>query len=195
MPAKFIVLDGPDGSGTTTHAALLAEALRARGERVVLTAEPTPGPIGQWIRSQLRDGLSLPPSAIQLMFCADRAQHVEDVIRPALGRGETVISDRYSASTVAYGAALGLDADWLRSVNTFFIQPSHHLFLLPPLDVCMQRMQKRGETDAFEKRDLQELVHAAYRQIAASDAGIHIVDSSGEKDLVSQAIAALIPVS
>ncbi len=190
MTGRFIVLDGPDGSGTTTHAALLADALRKAGETVCLTAEPTDGPLGKWIRQQLRDGLSLPPSAIQLMFCADRATHLHEVVQPALARGETVVSDRYSASTVAYGGAFGVNPDWLYDVNKYFIQPTHHLFLLPSLDICLERMAARGTTDAFERRELQELVHAGYRSIAAKDPTIRVIDSAPSVEVVAAEILA-----
>ena len=100
MTGTFIVIEGPDGSGTTRHSSMLANNLRKNGKTVVLSAEPTNSPIGQEIRSILH-GDSMPsPDAIQLLFCADRADHCANIIRPALEKGDTVVLDRYVLSTI-----------------------------------------------------------------------------------------------
>ncbi len=113
----LIILEGPDGSGTTTHSALLAETLRKEGRDVLLTCEPTDGPIGRFIRGELSKEKIDSPAALQLLFTADRAWHVDTVIRPALEAGKTVITDRFSLSTIVYGEALGIDKEWLESMN------------------------------------------------------------------------------
>jgi dTMP kinase len=181
MNGTFIVLDGPDGSGTTLHTKLLCERLQAEGKEVVQTAEPTDGPIGTWIREQLKNGVQIPAAAIQLAFTADRAWHVEHVIQPALDAGKTVVCDRYSFSTIAYGSALGLDAAWLTNMNALFLKPDITIFALPSIDVCMERLSRRSFNDSFEKRELQEKVHAAYQSLSASDSSITTIDTSGEK--------------
>jgi dTMP kinase len=191
MPGRFIVLEGPDGSGTTHHSKRLAETLRTEGLDVLLTAEPSAGPVGARIREFLREG-SLSADALQLLFCADRADHVRREIMPALEAGKIVISDRYALSTVAYGEALGLDPEWLLVLNNKFIQPHLHLLLLPPLSVALERVSRRKETDSMERQELQERVHAAYARLADGDPAINVIDTDGEKDVAAGRILELV---
>lgn len=178
MRGTFIVLEGPDGSGTTTHAALLAKNLQKTGIDTVLTQEPTNGPIGVFIRQELHNGV-LPPSSLQLLFTADRAWHVETVLLPSLKNGKTVISDRYSLSTVIYGKALGLSVDWLNDLNKNFIQPDFQLVALPSFDTCFQRLNGRGAKDILESQDsLQRAVYDSYVE-EARVRKLPIVDTSG----------------
>lgn len=179
MPGRFIVLEGPDGSGTTTHAKLLAESLSAKGENVLLTAEPTDSAIGLFIREQLKKKTIESPSALQLLFCADRAWHLEKVIKPALKAGKTIISDRYVVSTLVYGEALGLDPDWLLSVNTPFIEPDTLIFALPPLETCLERIGLRTQLDVFENENFQRKIYALYERSAREDADAVTIDTSG----------------
>src|SRR5687767_7039036 len=96
--AYFCVLEGLDGAGTTTMAGLLSEALKAADLRVRLTAEPTDGPFGRLLRRHLAKEVDLDPQTAALIFTADRADHLDSFIRPALTRGRVVISDRYLLS-------------------------------------------------------------------------------------------------
>ena len=187
MKGTFIVLEGPDGSGTTTHSAMLAEYLKSKGWDVVLTAEPTASPIGKFIREQLKAKSIESPSALQLLFCADRAWHNEHVIKPALDAGRTVISDRYVISTLVYGEALGLDPDWLLSVNTPFLEPDHILFAMPPFEECMKRIGQRTQLDVFENTSFQRKVYDLYAKTAEED-DVHIIDTTGDKEDVAQSI-------
>ncbi len=188
MPGKFIVLEGPDGSGTTTHSKILADTLRARGEDVLLTAEPTDSTIGKFIREQLKAKTIESPSALQLLFCADRAWHIEKVIKPALAAGKTVISDRYVISTLIYGEALGLDAEWLLRVNTPFLEPDIMIIALPKLHVCLERIMKRKQLDVFENTRFQKLVYDLYEKAGAEDEATIVLDTGGEKDEVAAEI-------
>lgn len=190
MKGTFIVLEGPDGSGTTTHGKRLAGYLMSKGHDVLLTSEPTEGPIGRFIRTQLAEG-GLSPAALQLLFCADRAWHIGHVLLPALEEGKTIISDRYLLSTIAYGTALGLDPSWLQEVNKKFIQPDCQILLLPPLSVSMERLQTRASRDMLEEEDLQTKVHAAYAQ-ASTLPNIHTIDSSGDVERVAAAIFTIV---
>lgn len=190
MVPRFIVLEGPDGSGTTTHAALLAERLRRDGSEVLLTAEPTNGPVGKFLRTALSVG-GMPADALQLLFSADRAWHVEAEIGPALKRGATVISDRYALSTIAYGKALGLEEQWLSSLGIRFVQPDMQIILLPPSSVCMNRWKRRSKLDILEKEPFQHDVHEQYRLLAKQH-GMRVVDTSGDKDDVADRIYAIV---
>lgn len=186
MSGKFIVLEGPDGSGTTLHTALLAERLRAKGIEVLQTCEPTPGPIGVFIREHLKKQ-TLPSDALQLLFTADRSWHLANEVLPALERGATVISDRYWLSTVVYAEALGIDPTGLAFVNEKFRKPDLQLLLLPPFEVCQERLGKRVERDILEGDSLQKKVYEAYKKRAA-EYGIQIIDSSGDKESTAATI-------
>lgn len=188
MKGKFIVLEGPDGSGTTTHSKLLAQALRAEGKDVLLTAEPTDSTIGKFIREQLSSKTIESPSALQLLFCADRAWHIEKVIKPALAAGKTVISDRYVISTLIYGEALGLDPDWLVRVNTPFLEPDIMIIALPPLHICLERIMKRKQLDVFENTRFQKLVYDLYEKAGVEDESAIVIDTGGERKDVSSLI-------
>ncbi len=109
MAGLFIVLDGFDGCGKSTQARLLAEALRRRGDEVLLTFEPGDTPVGAKIRQILLDPDTGDMEALTeaLLFCADRAEHVATVIRPALEAGKTVVCDRFGSATAAYQGFAG----------------------------------------------------------------------------------------
>ena len=183
MPGQFIVFEGPDGSGTTRHSGVLAERLREKGAIVVLTAEPTESKIGQEIRGLLK-GSSLPSAdSVQLLFCADRADHVANVIEPALKNGRTVLCDRYVLSTLVYGAAQGVDRTWLADINAKFPKPDLMFIMLPPFEVCMERIRRREQTDQFEMENLQRRVYENYKTV--EDPSVIFIDTSGDKDEVA----------
>ncbi len=185
MKGKFIVLEGPDGSGTTTQSKLLAEKFRSMGKEVILTAEPTDSAIGKFIREQLKLKTIPSASALQLLFCADRAAHIETVIKPALEAGKIVISDRYVISTLVYGEALGLDPDWLLRVNTPFLEPDIMMIALPSFPVCMERLKKRRKLDVFENAKFMRKVHDLYERAIHDDPSIRHIDT--EKSLEAAA--------
>lgn len=179
MTAQFIVFEGPDGSGTTRQCAFLAERLRKKGVNVLLTAEPTESSIGQEIRSMLSSPTLPSPDAIQLLFTADRANHVDTVIRPALEAGQVVICDRYALSTIIYGTAQGVDKQWLELINAPFPKPSMTFVTLPPFDVCKERLERRKTRDQFEMESFQRRVYEYYQSY--EDANTIFVDTSGSK--------------
>lgn len=192
MRGKFIVLDGPDGAGTTTHSTLLADLLKKQGHDVLLTTEPSDGPIGQWIRKQLIADAPLTPTALQLLFCADRAWHLEAVIEPALRQGTVVVCDRYAPSTLVYAQAQGVPVQMLKMLNDNFLQPDCMIFTLPPVEVSVGRIEARGEKDLFEGRELQKKIHEGYSKLAAENPTIRIVDTSKDKKESADEIFAIV---
>ena len=187
----FIVLDGPDATGTTTHAKLLAERLEKEGRDVLQTSEPTDGPIGIKIRDYLKSG-AIDPLELQMLFTSDREWHVQNVIEPALADGKIVVCDRYWHSTTVYAEAQNIDATELKKINMKFIQPDCVFFTLPPIGISLTRMAKREEKEVFEREELQRTIHDGYRRMAKEHPGIHMIDTSGTKEEVSAQIAEIV---
>ncbi|MDP7247672.1 MAG: dTMP kinase [Candidatus Peribacteraceae bacterium] len=187
MP-PFIVFEGPDGSGTSLHAKLLFKRLLEAKLSVISTFEPTDGPIGSIIREKLKSHDEIPPDELQKLFVKDREWHISEVIKPALGKGSIVISDRYYHSTICYGKALGLDETKLKNLNKDFIQPQVVFFLLPPFEVCKERMSRREHHDSLEGNELQMKVYEMYKKMAEEDPSIIVVDTSEEKEEVAENI-------
>ncbi len=188
--STYIVLEGPDGGGSTTHAKLLCEHLRKRGLDIVQTAEPTTGPIGTTIRAELR-GKGIPADALQMLYSADRAWHMAKVVRPALDDKKIIIGERCQLSTMVYGEALGLDVQWLRDMNAKFIEPDLMLVLMPPFEVCAARLGIR-ERDLLEGDSLQKKVHDAYGRAMATHPEYVLIDTSGDIAPVAAHIADIV---
>lgn len=188
MRGTFIVIEGPDASGTTRQSSFLAERIQQEQaeKELLVTAEPTSGSIGQTIRTLLH-GEEMPQAdAMQLLFCADRAQHLAKEIIPALEAGKIVISDRYALSTIIYGAALGLDEQWLRNLNNQFLKPDITIIALPPFEVCMERMHNRNTRDQYEKQEFQKKVYDGYA--ALNEPNSFFVDTSQTKEASAEEI-------
>jgi dTMP kinase len=174
----FITLEGPDGSGKTTQARLLAEWLREQGSEVVLTYEPGGTNIGDQIREVLHDPRNTAMDARTeiLLYSASRAQHVVQRIRPALAANVTVISDRYADSTLAYqGYGRGLDLETLRTITHFAtggLAPDLTLYLDIPPQTGLQRRRLGGDEwnrlDA-ERLEFHQRVRAGYLELARQE--------------------------
>lgn len=160
---RFIVLEGVDGSGTTSQCALLADALRAQGTAVLTTAEPSQSFLGRAVRDQLRQR-TVTPETLALMFAADRLEHVRLEIEPSLRRGEWVLCDRYVLSSWVY-QGLECDRTWVRAINV--LAPWPDLTLLLDIDTAVataRRKQRDGDArEIFETDALQERVATGYR--------------------------------
>ncbi|MHA1266468.1 MAG: dTMP kinase [Candidatus Helarchaeota archaeon] len=141
---KFIVLEGIDGSGTTTHAKLLESWLRKKGYLAISTSEPTNGKIGMIIRNNLKIGSHMGEkvkiAALDaLLFAADRIEHWETFIKPNLNAGYIVISDRYIESSLAYQTAAGLPFEWIQSINQYIELPDLTILLDIDAESALQR--------------------------------------------------------
>ena len=198
MTGRFITLEGGDGAGKTTQAALLTDWLEANGRTVVRTREPGGTDLGQRIREMvLHERGHVAPRAEALLYAADRAHHVETVVRPALERGEVVLQDRYIDSSVAYqGVARGLGADRIRSVSEWAADGlAPDLTVLLDLDVTVGRARvaaARGDTfDRLESEAaaFHETVRGAFLDAAAAEpARFLVVDASAPAEDVQRAV-------
>ncbi|MFH1404018.1 MAG: dTMP kinase [Candidatus Altiarchaeota archaeon] len=155
----FIVLEGIDGCGKSTHARLLAEWLVKEGRDVVLTAEPTDGKIGVFIREVLSGRETVDPKTLSMLFTADRYEHLLNRIEPALAEGKIVVSERYYYSTIAYQSAQGVDWNWLFEINKFARKPDLTILL----DVKPDEGASRTDTnEIFEKSEFLAEVRDNY---------------------------------
>ena len=169
MRGRFITLEGPDGAGKSTQAKLLAAAIEQANVRAVLTREPGGTRIGEDIRSVLLgpDSYAMLASTEALLMSAARAQHVGEVVEPALARGDWVVSDRYVDSTLAYqGGGRGLSMEALRQVQAFAtgnLVPNLTFLLDLPIEVGLsRRLGSGGETNRLDEESLS--FHRAVRE-------------------------------
>jgi dTMP kinase len=165
----FVSFEGADGSGKSTQAELLRETLAAEGREVVLTREPGGTELGERIRDLVLGGGGMAPLAEAALFAASRAEHVEEVIRPALARGAVVLCDRYIDSSLAYqGIARGLGLDEILQLNiavTRGLLPDVTFLLLLDPEVAASRWSRADRLES-EGLDFQRRVDHAYRSLA-----------------------------
>jgi dTMP kinase len=146
----FIDLEGLDGSGKSTQARILKSNLISKGFKVFSTKEPTTGIIGKLIKKSLIHQIHFSSSTLQLLFTADRIEHLKNEIIPALEKSKIVITERYFWSTVAFGG-INLDKNWLLNLNKFCIVPDLTIFLDVPAKTCVKRLIARNNLELFEK--------------------------------------------
>ena len=189
----FIVVEGIDGCGSTTHSKRLAKLLRGEGREVRLTCEPTTGPIGALIRHVLQKRLFVPDaegprafawSTMALLFAADRLDHLDSTVIPVLRDGGVVVSDRYDLSSLAYQSATAPDADraipWIRELNAYAVRPDLTILLEVPVEVAEERRGGRGGLEEiFEARDVQRRVAEMYARAEELVPGDRLVRVSG----------------
>ncbi len=173
----FISVEGIDGVGKSTQLGLLEEFLVAQGRTVLRTLEPGGTDLGQEIRHLLlhRKG-DVAPRSEALLYAADRAHHVATKIRPALERGEVVLTDRYLDSSVAYqGVGRALDAEEVRAISMFAVEnllPALTILLDLPAEVARARRSQTGqEPDRLEREKVEffEAVRQAYLEMASRE--------------------------
>lgn len=207
-PGKFIVVEGPDGSGQSTQVNLLSKylgkALRLAKKAhkpayagVYITKEPSAGFIGGFIREALQErwkrGSIFGPMLIQALFVADRAHHLEHEVIPALAKGMIVICDRYALSTIAYGAAENPGL-WscLIAMNDTFLEPDLTFILDVPGKVCVKRIvETRGHAELYEKAQMLDKVVVNFKRAAKRLPRTFIIDGQKPKREVFEEIRTL----
>lgn len=191
----LIVFEGTDGTGKSTQLSLLADYLRNCNYPVVTTREPTEGPFGQKIRSlYLNRGTCTPREELEL-FLADRKEHVDQLISPALANGKIVLCDRYYLSTIAYQGAIGFDIDELITLNSFAPAPDAALLFHAPLNTGEQRITGgRGEKlNDFEQLENLQKVAKIFQSLTMPF--IQKIDAQGSiEEVHDKVIAQVLPL-
>ncbi|WP_367321661.1 dTMP kinase [Streptomyces sp. HUAS ZL42] len=183
----FIALEGGDGAGKSTQAEALAEWIRAKGHEVVLTREPGATPVGKRLRSILLDVSSagLSHRAEALLYAADRAEHVDTVVRPALERGAVVISDRYIDSSVAYqGAGRDLSPTEIARINrwaTNGLVPHLTVLLDVSPEIARERFTEAPDRLESEPAEFHARVRSGFLTLASADPGRYLVVDAGQE--------------
>jgi dTMP kinase len=204
MPTRglFLTFEGMDGSGKTTQMRRLAERLRTRGRTVLETVEPGGTAIGRKIRQILLDAASqeLSPSAELLLYFASRAQNVDEMILPALARGEVVLADRFTDSTLAYqGCGRGLGAEMVLSLDRIAcrgLKPDLTLLVDIDVETSLARAHARNAAGRSDETRMDEQslefhrkVYEAYHALAAREPQrVRLIDGSKTMDQVEQEI-------
>ena len=197
MSGLFVTFEGGDASGKTTQIGLLADWLKAEGKTVLVTREPGGSDLGNELRDIVlhRRGF-IAPRAEALIYAADRAHHIHEVVRPALARGEVVLQDRYLDSSVAYqGAGRVLDPAEVKDVSVWAtegLMPDVTILLDVPADIGLQR--QASEERAYDRLeaealDFHERVRESYLTIAREDPErVAVIDGTASVDDVHQAV-------
>jgi dTMP kinase len=196
---RFLVLEGLDGAGTTTQAAILAKRLAAMGRRVHLTSEPSRGPVGRLVRRVLKGavagggGRPLDQRALALLFAADRLDHVAGEVAPRLAAGVDVVSDRYALSSLAYQSAATGDLGWVEALNREAPAPDLTIFLeVRPAVALRRRFAASAEREIYELPAFQRRVAAAYRRalrrLRARRERVAVVDGEANVAAVAEAV-------
>ncbi len=189
MAGLFITLEGLEGSGKTTQQKYIVDDLKEKGFDVLLTREPGATRLGREIRQLLLDPdwSEMTPRAEILLFAADRAQHVEEIVKPALNAGKIVISDRYFDSNLAYqGYGRGLDIDLVRKINLWavdYLKPDLTIFLDLPVEVGLARaraqtVDKLGDRLEREEFNFYQQIRAGYLELAKESERFRVIDAN-----------------
>lgn len=202
MTGLFITLEGPEGGGKSTNRDYLAARLREQGVELLLSREPGGTPLAERVRELLLSPSAEPMAAdteLLLVFAA-RAQHLAEVIRPALARGAVVLCDRFTDATYAYqGGGRGVAEARIAQLEAFVqgeLRPDLCLVFDLPVDVGLARAAARGRLDRFEREGLAffEAVRQTYlRRAAAEPARYRIVDAAQPLEQVQRALDGLLP--
>jgi|SRR3989344_4462484 len=192
MKGNFYVLEGLDGSGITTQASLLKNYFAGKA---LLTKEPTDGLIGGLIKSCLRREWKTSPLALQMLFAADRAHHLDTEIEPALKEGKIVISDRYILSTYAFGS-VDVSLETIKKVNSAFRRPDITFFVDVPPEICMERIGKsRQHIELFEELGKLKKIRENYLSLLKEFPNSHIINGNRNMQEIHEEIVAIIESS
>jgi len=185
----FICIEGLDGCGKTTQTKLLAKKLR-KSHNAVYTAEPSRGKIGTYIRESCLYGEKRLSTVVEaLLFAADRIEHVETEVLPALDQGKLVISDRYVYSSLAYQGAAGLSLEWIEKINEHALQPDLAVFIDVAPKIVMSRLKPKKSV--MENLETQQKVREIYLKFVEKDS-LTRINGNKAKNEVAEELYALV---
>lgn len=204
VASRFITFEGGEGSGKSTQARLLADALRSCGQQVVLTREPGGSATAERIRDLILAEKPQSPVAEFLLFAAARADHLAATIKPALATGAIVICDRFTDSTRVYQGRLGsVDLAFIMAVEAATVVPFYPaltVVLDVPAEAAMARAAARGELNRYDMRglDWHQALRSAFQNVAAAEPSrCVLIDGTRDQAKVAadiwQAVAARLP--
>ena len=183
----FICIEGLDGCGKTTQAKLLAKKLR-KSHNAVYTAEPSRGKIGTFIRERCLYGEKRLSSVIEaLLFAADRIEHVENEVLPALNQGKLVISDRYLYSSLAYQGAAGLSLEWIEKINEHALKPDLAIFIDVDPKTAMRRLKLKKSV--MENMETQQKVRDVYLKFVAKGELVRLDGNRAKNEVAANLLA------
>jgi dTMP kinase len=185
----FICIEGLDGSGKTTQAKLLVAKLR-KSHNAVYTAEPSRGKIGAFIRNRCLYGEKRLSTVVEaLLFAADRIEHVENVVLPALKQGKLVVSDRYLYSSLAYQGVSGLSLEWIETINAHALKPDLAVFIDVDPKTVMDRLKPKRSV--MENMETQQKVRNIYMKFVAKGDLVRL-DGDRAKPEVTEALSTVL---
>lgn len=193
IAGKFITLEGAEGAGKSSLMSAISEWLAAKGLEVLTSREPGGTPVGEVLRDLLLDPKHpiTPMTELALMF-ASRAQHIEEIIKPALAKGVWVICDRFTDSSYAYqGSGRGFNLESISAFEALAIDnyaPDLTLLLDIPVELGLRRAAQVGEPDRFEREATEffQRVRAGFLARAETEQRIKVIDASADKDAVER---------
>ncbi|PPS23238.1 dTMP kinase [Brachyspira murdochii] len=191
MNGKLIVIEGIDGSGKSTHGMLLTNELNNIGIKSIYTFEPTHAYFGSKLRESILSK-DLKPEEELSLFIADRKEHVQNMIKPAINDGYAVILDRYMYSSIAYQGAKGIDREYIYNLHKdFIIEPDLVFIFHLPIETALNRiMEKRGFVDRFENKNYLKKVDEIFSSFNA--ANIHHINADKDEEALKNELMQII---
>jgi len=187
----FICVEGLDGCGKTTQTKLLVRRLRKKGCDAVYTAEPSRGKIGKFIKKYCLHGEKRVSSIVEaLLFAADRFEHVDKEVIPALNEGKLVVSDRYVYSSLAYQGAAGLDLKWIRQINEHAIRPDLAIFIDVEPKIVVQRLKQKKSV--MENLGTQRKVREVYINFVKRGELVKIDGNKSKKEVADDILTVVL---
>jgi len=188
--SAFICIEGLDGSGKTTHTYKLVRNLRKHGFDAVYTTEPSRGELGTFIRRTILEGKKRVPKVVEaVLFAADRIEHLEKDVKPALDKGKIVVSDRCVYSSLAYQGSAGLELDWIEQINSSAFLPDLTVYIDVPPEIVLKRIRRKKSV--MEHLEIQKQVQKVYKKYV-NDGKLVAVNGNASKSKVEHDILRLV---
>ena len=186
----FVCIEGLDGCGKTTQAKILVKRLNKKGYNTIYTAEPSHGKIGTFIKKYCLHAEKRVSNVVEaLLFAADRIEHLEKEIIPALNDGKIVVSDRYIYSSLAYQGATGLDLKWVEKINEHAIRPDLAILIDVEPDIVIRRL--KSKKSVMENLETQKKVREVYLKFVENKE-LFKIDGNKSKREVADAISKVV---